>query len=90
MFLAEESAIGAGEDKNIFIKKTVEAVSPIIPITIRNKSLDGGYFRTAMGLLAAAEFLFAQYESDVRAQANPAGVIGMCLSMHAEFERGAI
>ena len=90
MFLAKESAIGAGEDKNIFIKKIVEAVSPIIPITIRNKSLDGGYFRTAMGLLGAAEFLFAQYESDVRAQANPTGVIGMCSSMHAEFERGAI
>ena len=89
-FSAEEGPACTKEDKSNFIKKIVGAVSPIIPIAIRDKSLDGGYFRTALSLLAAAEFLFAQYESDVRAQANPAGVVGMCSSMHAELERSAI
>ena len=78
------------EDQVGFIKKFVEAVSPIVPITLRNKTLDGSFFRTAVSLLGAAEFLLAQYEQDVRTQANPAGVIGMCSSMHAEFERCAI
>ena len=75
-------------NKKDFIKKIVEVVSKIT-ITIRNKSLDGRYLRTAMGILAAAEFLFSQYESDVRSQANLAGVIGMCFSMQAEFGRVA-
>ena len=89
-FLAGDRPVCEGNDKNSFIKKIVGAVSPIIPIKIKNKSMDDGYFRSAEGLLVAAEFLFSQYESDVRSQANPAGVIGMCSSMHAEFERGAI
>ena len=79
-----------GVDYQIFIKKIVEAVSPIIPITLRNKALDGGYLRTALLLLSAAEFLFAQYEQDVRERANPAGVVGMAVAMHAEFKRSTL
>ena len=73
-----------------FIKSIVEAVSPIIPIAVRNKSLDGGYLRTALYLLGAAEFLFTQYEPDVRVKANPAGLVGMCSAMHAEIERSVL
>ena len=54
----------------------VEAVAPIIPLTLRDNALDGGYLRTELQFLGAAEFMFAQYESDVRAQANPNGVVG--------------
>ena len=60
-----------------FIKQIIEAVSPIIPITVRNKALDSDYVRAALQLLGAADLLFTQYESDVRVQANPAGVVGM-------------
>ena len=31
-----------------FVKSIIEAVSPIIPISVRNKSLDGGYLRRAL------------------------------------------
>ena len=62
-----------------FVKSIIEAVSPIIPISVRNKSLDGGYLRTALYLLGAAEFLFTQFESDVRVKANPAGLVGCAL-----------
>ena len=79
-----------GVDYQNFIKKIVEAVSPIIPVTLRNKTLDGGYLRTALLLLSAAEFLFAQYEQDVREKANPAGVVGMAVAMHAEFKRSTL
>ena len=48
------------------IKKIVETVAPIIAITLRNKSLDGAYFRTAMHLFAAAVLLFARYEVEFR------------------------
>ena len=70
-----------------FIKRIIESVSPIIPITLRNKSLDGEYFRTALNLLGAAEYLFTRYVPDVRNQANPAGFTGMCSTMHAHLER---
>ena len=91
LFSAEGTDTTMAEvDQVGFIKKFVEAVSPIVPITLRNKTLDGSFFRTAVSLLGAAEFLLAQYEQDVRTRANPAGVIGMCSSMHAEFERCAI
>ena len=73
-----------------FIRKLTQAVAPILPITLRNKSLDGGYFRTALQLVAAAEFLFAQYEADVRIKANPAGVVGMCNNMHADMKTSTI
>ena len=73
-----------------FIRKIVEAVAPILPITLRDKSLDSGYFRAAHQLLAASEFLFAHYEADVRVLANPAGVTGMCSSMHSEIKRTAV
>ena len=72
-----------------FVKRIIESVSPIIPITLRDKSLDGGYLRTALHLLGAVELLFAQYENDVRIGANPAGVVGMCNSLHAEIKRSA-
>ena len=65
-------------------------VSPILLITLRDKSLGSGYFRAAHQLLAANEFRFAPYEADVRVLANPAGVTGMCSSMHAEIKRTAI
>lgn len=73
-----------------FIKKIVEAVSPIIPVALRNKSLDGSYLRTALHFMGAAEVLFAQYEGDIRLQANPAGLVGMSSAMHAEFKRSTI
>ena len=80
----------ANGESHIFIKKIVEAISPIIPVTLRNKALDGGYLRTALRLLGAAEFLFAQYEQDIREKANPAGVVGMALAMHSDIKRSAL
>ena len=73
-----------------FIKKVVGAVSPILPIVIRDKSLDGSYLRTALHLLGSAEFLFAQYDSDIRGKANPAGAVNMCHDLHAEIKRTAV
>ena len=87
--LSEDTSTCSDEGK-IFVKKIVEAVSPIIPITLRNKTLDGGYLRTALQLLGAAEFLFAQYEQDIRDKANPAGVVGMSAAMHSEIKRSAL
>ena len=40
--------------------------------------------------MAAAEFIFAQYGADMRTKANPAGVVGMCNSMHGENKRAAM
>ena len=80
----------ADGDSQNFIKKVVEAVSPIIPVTLRNKALDGGYLRTALRLLGAAEFLFAQYEQDIREKANPAGVVNMASAMHSDIKRSAL
>ena len=34
--------------------------------------------------------MFTQYETDVRTQPNPAGVVGMCNSMHSDIERAAL
>ena len=76
----DKEARAAGDN---FVRKITEAVAPILPITHRNKPLDGGYFRTALRLVAVAEFIFAQYEADVRIRANPAGVVGMCNNMHS-------
>ena len=45
-----------------FIMNIVEAIGPILPISMRNNSLDGGYLRTALFLLGSAEFIFTQYE----------------------------
>ena len=58
-------------------------------MTLRNKALDGGYLRTALLLLGAAEFLFSQYEQDIREKANPAGVVGMSAALHSEIKRSA-
>lgn len=90
-FIEKRSGEASAEgDSQIFIKKIVEAVSPIIPVTLRNKALDGAYFRTALRLLGAAEFLFAQYEQDIREKANPAGVVGMASAMHSDIKRSAL
>ena len=83
----EDASVTAGDN---FVKKIVEAVSPILPIALRNKSLDGSYFRTALHLLGATEFLFAKYEKDFRVQANPAGFVGLSTAMHGELERTTI
>ena len=72
------------------VKKLVQAVAPILPLTLRDKALDGEYLRTALQFLGAAEFLFAQYETDVRTQANPNGVVGLSSAMHSEFERAVV
>ena len=90
-----QSDVGKTDDISVkasdeYVKSIIEAVSPIIPISVRNKSLDGGYLRTALYLLGAAEFLFTQYEPDVRVKANPAGLVGMCSAMHAEIERSVL
>ena len=84
---ADHASVAAGDE---FVRKITEAVAPIIPITLRNRCLDGGYLRTALQFLGAAEIMFTQYETDVRTQANPAGVVGMCNSMHSEIERAAL
>ena len=81
---ADDASVQAGDE---FIKSIVEAVGPVIPISMRNKSLDGGYLLTALYLLGAGEFLLTQYELDVRLKANRAGLIGMCSALHAEFEQ---
>ena len=83
----DDASVKASDE---FIKSIVEAVGPTIPISVRNKSLDGGYLRMALYLLGAAEFLFTQYEPDVRVKANPAGLVGMRSAMHAEIERSVL
>ena len=84
---SEEAAVARCDT---FIKRIVEAVAPILPITLRNKALDAEYLRTALHLLGAAELLFTQYESDVRIQANPAGVVGLTATMHGNIERSVM
>ena len=84
---ADKNVLATGDN---FVRKITEAVCPIIPITLRNKSLDGGYFRTALQLVAAAEFMFSQFETDVRMHANPAGLVGMCNMVHGEIKRAAM
>ena len=83
----EEASVRSGET---FVKRIVEAVEPILPITPRNKSLEAAYLRTALNLLGAAELLFALYETDIRSRANPAGVVGMTAAMHAAIERAVM
>ena len=39
-----------GDKEDVFIRKVIEAVSPILPIKLRNGSLDGGYLTTALAL----------------------------------------
>ena len=93
-FVSEEflCKLNSAEQENVancdnFIKKVIGMVPPIIPLALRNRTLDGGYFRRALLFLGVAEILFKQYEADIRGQANPAGLVGMCSSMHSEFER---
>lgn len=84
---ANEEPAAAGDE---FVRKIIVAVSPILPVALRNKSLDGAYLRTALYVLGAAEILFAQYEEDARVQANPAGAVGLCQAMHSEIERATL
>ena len=76
-------------EQESFVKKIIEAVKPVIPIAIRNKSLDWTYLREAPYMLGAAELLFAQYQSDVREHSNPAGFVGLTAAMHNEFKVAA-
>ena len=87
---ADNSSKQAGDPEDTFIRMIVEAVSPIIPITLRNRSLDGGYLRTALTLLAAVEILVTQFEDDIRRSGNPAGAVGMAQSMHNDIERATL
>ena len=73
-----------------FVKKLIEAIPPIIPITQRNKSLNGAYMRTGLHFLGAAELMFSRYENDIRREANPAGVVGLCNAMHTSFSQCAL
>ena len=34
--------------------------------------------------------MFSRYETDLRRQANPAGVVGLCTAMHTNFEQCAV
>ena len=79
-----------GDRGDTLIRKIIEVVSPIIPITIRNRSLEGGYLRTALTLLGASEILFTQFDDDIRHGGNPAGAVGMAQSMHNEIERAIL
>ena len=73
-----------------FIRMIVEAVSPIIPITSRNRSVDGGYLRTALTLLAAVEILVTPFEDVIRRNSNPAGAVRKAKSMHNDIERATL
>ena len=53
----EAARVSAGDK---VVMRVVEAVAPIIPLTLRDKALDGGYLRTALQFLGAAEFMFSQ------------------------------
>ena len=53
----DKESVAAGD---CFVGKIIEAVSPIIPITLSNTALDGSYLRTSLILLGAAEILFTQ------------------------------
>ena len=86
----DDTSPSVSPERERFIKKIIGAISPIIPITIRNKSLDGSYLRTALHMLGAAEVFLARYVTDMRTQANPAGIVGACTAMHAEFKRSAM
>ena len=87
-FFNEEDKVNKAEEVkgSVFIKKIVEAVAPIVPITLRDKSLDGTYLRQALHMLGAVELLLAQYQTDVREHANPAGVVGLSSAMYCSFE----
>ena len=86
-FSNQGEASGTNNSKgDEFIKKIVQAVAPIVAITLRDKSLDSAYLRQALHMLGAVEHLFAQYQTDVREHANPAGVVCLASAMHYEFK----
>ena len=72
----EDDGEGSVAARDSFIKKIICSVPPIIPIALRNKSLDSGYFRTALQLLGATELLFTRYVPDVRVISESRGCCG--------------
>ena len=88
--LGQEDDSGSVTFCDEFVKKIVGSVSPIIPIALRNKALDGCYLRTALNLIGCAEFLFSQYQNDIRDQANPNGLVGLSTGMHTEIKQSAV
>ena len=88
--LSQEDDSGSVTTCDEFVKKIVGSISPIIPIALRNKALDGCYLRTALNLIGCAEFLFSQYQTDIRDQANPNGLVGLSTGMHTEFKQSAV
>ena len=70
----------------MFIRKVIEAVSSILPITLRNRSLDGGCLRTALALLETKEILFTQFHEDIRQHPKIGGAVGMTQAMQNERE----
>ena len=46
--------------------------------------------RTALHFLSAAELMFSRYENDIRREANPAGIVGLCNAMHTSFSQCAV
>ena len=69
-----EASASAGD---AFVKKIVEAVASIGPITLRNRSLDGTYLRMALHICWEPQLLFAQYQQDVREHSNPVVLWGL-------------
>ena len=52
--------------------------------------MDVDYLLTALYMLGAVEFLFTQYELNVRVKANRVALVGMSSALHAEFERSLL
>lgn len=53
-FRAVEGVVeSSGVDGNTCVRKLTQTVAPNVPITLRNKSFDVKYFRTALHLLAS-------------------------------------
>ena len=46
--------------------------------------------RTALHFLGAAKLMFSRYETDIRREANPAGLVGLCNAMHTSFSQCAL
>ena len=86
----EVSGSQVADKGDLFILKRIVAVFPIIPIALRNRSLDASYLRTALSLLEATEILITQFDEDVRRHANPAGAVGMAQAVHNKVKRAIL
>ena len=76
------------DKRDMFIRKVMRQYAQ--STTLRNRSQDGGYLRTALALLEATEILFTQFDEDIHWQANPGGAVGMAQAMHNEIERAIL